>query len=102
MSKETKHSELRIEKWGEDEDKRIRCINEEDEATKPLSNFQTTPVGASIIYSKDKEARWSHRIPCGLIQVALLQKDFSPNSVNSTYFPNVPNGTFLTLTEYQK
>jgi len=53
------------------------------------------------MYNEDEEARWSLRIHCGLIQGAHLQEDFGPNSANSTYFPNSPNGTMV-LVAYQK
>lgn len=47
-----------------DKDGKIRCLSKENEATKPLWHFQTTPVGTRVVYNKDKEARWSQWIPC--------------------------------------
>ena len=42
------------------------------EATKPLWLFQTIPVGTRIVYNKDKEAKWSQWITCGLYKASLF------------------------------
>lgn len=57
LPKETKHNELSLEEWGEDEDRQIRCFLLQRMKTlyKPIQNFQTHQLGQALSTPRTKK-----------------------------------------------
>lgn len=77
-------------------------FNAEDEAAKSLQNVQMTPVGTRIMCTKDKQQGAHTESLVALGKQFCCKRTPAPNSPDSTYFPNAPNGTTPTQVEYQK